>query len=301
MSGEWMSNERLKRWWLKRRWRRASENVDELDLRPALQTVRQALQTAQQAIQARDDVLATVSHDLKTPLSVIQINAELIRRFVLRTLPPASASMLAERLQSIERASQQAIQLTRDLLDLAKIETGGLAIEKTCITPRLLIEKAMQQLRPFAKEKHLQLKATMEFESTLACDEKRISQVLTNLLSNALRFTPQSGCISLGVTTSTEGALFYVSDTGPGIPPENMPHLFDRYWQAQQTRGATLGLGLSIAKGIIERHGGRIWAESKLGQGTTFYFTIPAGVSQDAAKSAMLDCNSAQLRSPRND
>jgi len=111
--------------------------------------------------------------------------------------------------------------------------------------------------------------------SRVLADRSRIFQVFSNLVGNALKFTPKGGAIDVRGRLNGDEALFTIADTGAGIPPENLPHLFDRFWQARETRRAGAGLGLYIAKGIVEAHGGRLWVESKLGVGTTFFFTLP--------------------------
>ena len=113
-------------------------------------------------------------------------------------------------------------------------------------------------------------------------DRGRIFQVFSNLIGNALKFTPKGGRIDVRGRMIGDEAVFTIEDTGAGIPPENLPHLFDRFWQARETRRAGAGLGLYIAKGIIEAHGGRLWVESTLGVGTTFSFTLPRTNSQQS-------------------
>jgi signal transduction histidine kinase len=113
-------------------------------------------------------------------------------------------------------------------------------------------------------------------------DPDRLHQVFTNLLGNAIKFTPRGGVVTVGAWLEPEQVVFWVADSGPGIPEEHLPHLFDRFWQARSTDRRGAGLGLAIAKGIVEAHGGRIWARSVLGEGSTFTFCIPLPPSEAA-------------------
>jgi signal transduction histidine kinase len=134
----------------------------------------------------------------------------------------------------------------------------------------------MEMLRPLATAASLELRAEIaDNVSTVSADSARLLQVLSNLVGNAIKFTPKGGFITIRIEPLGDELRFAVSDTGPGIPPDQLPHIFGRFWQANRKDRRGIGLGLAIAKGIVEVHGGRIWVESQLGEGSNFYFTIP--------------------------
>lgn len=224
------------------------------------------------AIKIREDVLAIVSHDLKNPLAAITLAGQLLKR-----LKEANPSKLHELSERIEKASSQMLNLIDDLLDFSKIRSGTFSIEKTRETPSDIIVPLIDNFKILAEARQLSFK--VEIPQSLAridCDARRIRQVISNLLGNAIKFTPEGGTITLSALESEGNIQISVSDTGPGIPPENLPKIFDRFWQASETKSLGAGLGLSIAKGIIEAHDGKIWAESIVGKGTTFYILLAA-------------------------
>ncbi|MFP2930119.1 ATP-binding protein [Pyxidicoccus sp. 3LG] len=240
----------------------------ELDL--ARQVVRE-----QEAVRARDDLVAVVSHDLKNPLGVIQLHATLIMRALpLREEGPwRRVQTYAERLQ---RSAERMNTLIRDLLDLSKIEAGRFSVDPRPEDAAELIGESLEALRPLAEQKGLTLTwQPPEPPVRVSADRERVFQVLSNLLGNAIKFTPAPGAVHLRAAREGTQVRISVQDTGPGIPVELRPYLFNRYWQAQRGSQSGSGLGLYIAKGIVEAHKGRIWAESQSGAGSTFHFTLP--------------------------
>jgi signal transduction histidine kinase len=227
------------------------------------------------AVRARDDLVAVVSHDLKNPLGVIHLQVGLL----LRALPLDTEGpwrRIQNAVERIQRATERMNSLIRDLLDLAKIEAGRFALEPATEEVQSLLEECLELLKPLADQKHLIVTETVTRpELKVRADRDRIFQVLSNLMSNAIKFTPERGSIQLKAGPEGRFMRFCVSDTGPGIPEEQQPHLFNRYWQARKQGGEGSGLGLYIAKGIVEAHGGRLWVESKPGAGSTFFFTLP--------------------------
>jgi PAS domain S-box-containing protein len=222
-----------------------------------------------QAVQARDDVLAIVSHDLRNPINTISMTAEL-----LQEQTPAGEG--ARLLEIIQRSTQRMDRLIRDLLDVARIEAGGITIRPTDQDPAELVREAVELQQPLAREEEIQLTAEIPQPlPTIDADRDRLLQVFQNLLENALKFTPRNGVITVRAEPAPDAVRLSVRDSGSGIDPEELPHLFDRFWQARKTTKAGAGLGLAIARGIVEAHGGRIQAESRLGVGTTITFTIP--------------------------
>ncbi|HEY8469521.1 MAG TPA: ATP-binding protein [Longimicrobiales bacterium] len=229
---------------------------------------------AQRAIAARDDVLSILSHDLGNPLSTIFIRS----RVLLRTLPQELASA-REQVEGIRTAAEEMDRLITNLLDLRRIEAGRLVLERRKHSADALLEGVRESFGVLAAEKSLALEFhCCEPAPTVHADRDRVLQVLGNLVGNAIKFTPPGGRIDVHVAQDGNAEVrFEVRDTGPGIPPEQLPHLFDRFWQARRSGRRSVGLGLSIAKGIVEAHGGRIWVESEPGSGARFYFTLPAG------------------------
>jgi PAS domain S-box-containing protein len=222
---------------------------------------------ARRALLARDEILAIVSHDLRNPLGAIGLSAALLLREGARELPQQALR--------IQRCVERMDQLTSDLLDLSAIESGRLAISRSEQPVRAVVAEAIEALQPLASEKDVRLtNETQHLEAMVSCDLARIVQVLSNLIGNAVKFTDPGGEVTVRATEEGDRIMYTVSDTGAGIAEIDLPHIFDRYWKAKAgTRG--VGLGLAIVKGLVEAHGGTVWAESSLGHGSTFAFTLP--------------------------
>ncbi|HYO51486.1 ATP-binding protein [Archangium sp.] len=230
------------------------------------------LEESRRATRSREETLAVVSHDLRSPLSTITTAAELLQRALGED---ERGARLRKYTDSIRRSASRMNRLIADLLDLASIDTGTLSIEPRPHTAEELVREVQEMFELQTKEKGLQF--TSESEPALpvlSCDKERILQVLANLLSNALKFTVQGG-INVRARRHPEGILFSVSDTGAGIAPEALPHVFDRYWHSTQKGHESHGLGLSIVQGIVEAHGGTLHVESEPGRGSTFSFLLP--------------------------
>lgn len=222
---------------------------------------------AQRAIRARDEVLAVVSHDLKNPLEAVTLSASLL----LRAPESPRVRRYAEALQ---RSAARMDRLIRDLLDLSSMDAGKFRLEPRRERIEAIVEEALAVLAPLAAEKGIALSAQgAPLGEDVSCDRERVLQVLSNLLGNAIGFAPRGGRITVRIALAGEEAAVTVEDDGPGIPPEDLPHLFDRYWKSQSRRGT--GLGLAIARGIVEAHGGTIQVESVPGRGSRFTFTLP--------------------------
>ncbi|HZI05384.1 MAG TPA: ATP-binding protein, partial [Archangium sp.] len=229
----------------------------------------------QKAVQARDDLVAVVSHDLKNPLGVIHLQVGLI----LRAMPldrEGPWRRLHTSIERIQHATDRMNTLIRDLLDLAKIEAGRFVIEPRPEELESLVEECMELFHPLAGQKRISISQQVhQPEVRVQADRERIFQVFSNLMGNAIKFTPEGGSIQFTAEPVGRAVRFAVKDTGPGIPKEQLPHLFNRYWQAKKRAQEGAGLGLYIAKGIIEAHGGQLWVESQVGSGSTFFFTLP--------------------------
>ncbi len=250
--------------------------AEELAWRAALAVDNALLfQQAQQATRARDDVLGIVAHDLRNPLNAIKLLAYEL------TEQPQALDVSEEDGSAAElilRCADRMNRLIQDLLEVSRIESGTLTVELTSVAPEPLLREVLEQVAPLATAHHLNLQP-LERLPVLRGSYDRLQQVLQNLLSNALKFTPPGGTISIGAEAQGDHVRFRVSDTGPGIPQKHLTHIFDRHWQGdkQDRRGA--GLGLAICKGLVEAHGGRMWVESRLGEGSTFFFTVPTLLS----------------------
>ncbi len=209
--------------------------------------------------------------------------------FLLETAPPTDRRLTSRRqLEVIQRAATRANRLIQDLLDVAKIQAGGLVVDSKPVNAANLVQEAIDGAMPLATAADIRITRSVEDpEREVMCDRDRVLQVFANLIGNAIKFTPRNGEINVGARFDDGEAQFWIQDTGPGIPAENIPYVFDRYWQAKSTAKLGTGLGLSIAKGIVEAHGARIWVESEPGKGARFSFTLPASSGgPDLAKGA---------------
>ena len=244
-----------------------------------MREIRAAQEALRQAVRARDEVVAVVSHDLRNPLGTIAAAAGLLLDV---ELPPETHR---EHLSMIVRATERMNRLIGDLLDVARIESGGLSVEPAVVEVEPLLTEAVEMLAPLARERGLTLSCAVEPGlPNVRADHDRVLQVLSNLVGNALKFTVQGG-IRLGAARGDQGdVVLTVADTGPGIPPEALDHLFDRFWQQNPNDRQGAGLGLAIVRGIVSAHGGRVWVDSRVGEGSTFSFDLPAAPSGRAAE-----------------
>ncbi|MBB4637535.1 sensor histidine kinase [Longimicrobium terrae] len=246
--------------------------ADELARRAALAVDNARLYAnAQNAITARDQMLAVVSHDLRNPLGVVMMAASFLRELV-----PAENPQVKRQLDMIDRSAQQMNRMIEDLLDVARVDAGRLSVEPAPASPASLISEAVDLLRPLADDAGITLVAECDGAlPRVLADRARVLQVFSNLGGNAVKFTPRGGRITLGATVDGETVRFHVADSGLGMPAEHLSHLFDRFWQASRNDRRGIGLGLAIVQGIVTQHGGRVWAESAPGEGSTFHFTLP--------------------------
>jgi PAS domain S-box-containing protein len=226
---------------------------------------------ARQAVQARDKVLGIVAHDLRNPLSAILIEARLLRRRGPELERRSQASG-----DAIRRAATRMERLIQDLLDATRIEADALMIEARRVNVAEVTSDAVRVEEPLASSMSVELRLDLERElPDVWADRDRLLQVFENLIGNAIKFTPPGGSITVGATRQGTDVLFWVRDTGQGIDIANQPYVFDRFWQGGTKKRGGAGLGLPIVKGIVEAHGGRVWVDGALGQGSTFRFTIP--------------------------
>jgi len=227
---------------------------------------------SQQAVRAREEVLAIVSHDLRNPLSAITLGASLL--LTSKTLSPEDR----EQVETMQVSAERMSRLIADLLDVTRLEGGKrLPIEPAPVDVAELLREGEELFRAQAAVAEV----TIEYHcdenlKAVYADRHRVMQVLSNLIGNSLKFSPPGGTILVRAEPHEDRVLFMIADSGPGIPKEHLSHVFTPYWQAKRAERLGAGLGLPIAKGIVEAHGGRIWAESDPGKGTRFYFTLPA-------------------------
>jgi len=255
------------------------EAADELQRRATEADIERRLSSEQRAVRARDEVLAVVSHDLRNPLSVIQLEA--VR--LLGHLPEKGDQHARELRPSVERIWRSTTRmkaLIQDLLELARIEANTFPLHVRPVQSRDLLEDAVSDAQPLADAKHVSLVLDLNDPPEVNADPHRISQVLSNLLGNAIKFTPEGGTVTLRARPSDGTLAVAVADTGRGIAPEDLTHVFDRFWRPTGPKGEGMGLGLYIARGVVEAHGGRVWAESSP-RGATFTFTLPLEPRRD--------------------
>lgn len=230
------------------------------------------------AVQARDDLVAVVSHDLRSPLTTISLQAAMVKRDLLRDGSDSTARHgLA--IDRIGVAAGRMSTLLKDLLDLSLIEAGRVHLNLSTHEVASLLEDAHSLLSPLADEKKITFKCHCEPGLQIEADDERLFQVFSNLMGNAIKFTPEFGLIELRAQQKGQFAEISLTDTGQGIAPDMVHSIFDRYWQARPGRSLGAGLGLYITKGIVEAHRGNIWVESRLGVGSAFFFTIPLAES----------------------
>jgi signal transduction histidine kinase len=199
----------------------------------------------------------------------------------------------------MKRAGERMNRLVQDLLDVAKLEAGRVAISARPVAVAPLVSEASGMLAPIAAEKQLRLETVIaEGLQEVVADEGRVIQVLSNLVGNAVKFTPAGGTITIRAEDAPGGVRFSVSDTGVGMTPDQLSQLFGQFWQANPADRRGIGLGLSIAKGIVEAHGGRIWVESQPGVGTTFHFTLSASLVSGATMSGVRERRQERIESP---
>ena len=228
-------------------------------------------QSVELAVRRRDEVLAAVAHDLKTPLSTVLMAAAMLEDM---QLAPAQHQHF---LDMIRRSAGQIHKLIDDLVDVSRIEAGGLLLDEAVQSLGGILETVWETFEPQARQAGLRLDCdcARAHEYYVRVDRDRMLQVFGNLVSNALKFTPSGGTIKIRSCAIGASIVIAVIDTGKGISEEELPHIFERFWQAGHQHRAGAGLGLAIVKGIVEAHGGRVGVQSKPGRGSTFFFCLP--------------------------
>jgi len=229
---------------------------------------------AQEAARLREQVLAIVSHDLRNPLGAVQLAAHLVMKRAQKQNDPR----LGKQVETIRRAASRMERLIGDLLDMASVHAGKLKIERRAFAVDTLIQEVVDAHEPIAIEKGMSFLAERDVAGVqVEWDRERMFQVFSNILGNAFKFCSRGDQISVHARPQAAEIQFEVADTGPGIPSEEHQHIFEPYWSSARssTGKKGTGLGLFIARGVVEAHGGRIWVESEPRRGTTFFFTLP--------------------------
>ena len=243
----------------------------EREIARAYREEREARLLADEATRAREEILSVVSHDLRNPLGAILMCASAI----LHVSADDSGGRVRKNIERIHRQAERMARYISDLVDFAGIEQGRIRLERREHPPEEIVIAASEMFGPIAEERGLRFETNvLPNLPAVQCDSERAVQVLTNLVANALKVTPKGGAVSIGAEAKENGVVFFVRDTGPGIEQDELPNLFERHWRSKSTNYKGAGLGLSIARGIVTAHGGKIWAESQVGAGATFYFSL---------------------------
>jgi PAS domain S-box-containing protein len=240
----------------------------------------QLVRDLQGALAARDEMLGIVSHDLRNPVNAVKmLAAAILRAGDGGSLPPE----VRDHANTMVRAAEQMDALIQDLLDVTRIESGRLRLVPQPVPIGKLVTSTLTTLSPLAKDEGISLNTRIPDElPPVDADASRVVQVISNLVGNAIKYTPRGGRITVTASREHEDVRVAISDTGVGISKDDLPRIFDRFWQSRRTNRSGAGLGLTIARGIVRGHGGRIWVESALGAGTTVHFTLPIAGDPDA-------------------
>ena len=262
----------------------AESTLREIELRLALRDAQSARARGEAAIRAREDIVAVLSHDLRNPIHTIRSSASTLIAL------PIAASERRRFYEIIHRNAETMTRLVSDLLDISRIEGGGLRLELAPVDPAALLGEALELLTPTAASRGVALEVeTAPDLPPVIADRARLHQVLANLVDNAVQFTPASGRVVMRAAAAEYDVAFSVSDSGHGIPAEDLPHIFDRFWQASRARRSGAGLGLAIVAGIVRAHGGAVRVISTPGAGTTFSFSVPTATIDAGAERGPLE------------
>ena len=224
---------------------------------------------AERAAQARDEILAVLAHDLRDPIHAILGAAAMLAVTVEEDKRRRHVGM-------IQRATEGMKRLVTDLLDAARLDSGAFAISKEPVELGAVIRQVVELCEPQAAARNLTLRTEIgDAVPVIMGDAGRLLQLLSNLLGNAMKFSPADATVIIRAASCSHGVRVSIEDSGPGIASESLPRIFDRFWQGHGQLCAGVGLGLAICKGIVDAHGGGIWVDSEEGRGTTFYVEIP--------------------------
>lgn len=245
------------------------------DLKVQFEKEKKARHEAELAKNAREELMAIVSHDLRNPLSSILMNSHILKKF-MTAMDDKSQSVL----ERIFRSAHSMNNLIEDILNVTKLEANQVTLDLKIMPLHSILSETLELMHTLAHDKGIKLEIARDsYECDVEVDHGRMLQVFSNIIGNAIKFTPENGSIIAKIEKcGPEFVKISIKDSGPGIPKENLPYVFDRFWQAKEAKRLGTGLGLAIVKGIVERHGGEIWAESVDRQGTTFIIQLPIKV-----------------------
>lgn len=244
----------------------------------------QLVRDLQNAVTARDEMLGVVSHDLRNPVNAVKMLAGAILRSAGEEPLPEVVTQHADVMM---QAAVQMDALIQDLLDVTRIESGRMRIAPQPVAPATLARTAIETLGPLAAERGVELSSDLPDTLPLVdVDPERVAQVFSNLIGNSIKYTARGGTVTVSAVSEHEDVRVTVADTGIGIHEDDLPRIFDRFWQSKRTNRSGAGLGLNIARGIVRAHGGRIWVESREGEGTQVHFTLPSAGREAGAQPA---------------
>lgn len=252
--------------------------MEHYHLKTALLHKTAQLEKLQVQLHDKSRMIQNVSHELKNPLSVVYGYAA----FLLKDHQHFAPEELKKTLQSIHTNAERLGDLLEELLEATRLSSRKIELQREALSAAHLCREAVDNILPEARKRGIEVRLhVLPQDRPVNADPKRVHQILSNLLSNALKFTPQGGTVAISAENGEGFVRFCVRDTGVGIAAEDMPHLFERFYQAESTRRdhKGMGLGLEICKGLVELHGGRVWAESACGRGSSFYFTLPVWIA----------------------
>ncbi|KPA95240.1 MULTISPECIES: ATP-binding protein [Pseudomonas] len=228
----------------------------------------------QEAVRARDDLVAVVSHDLRNPMTVISMLCGMMQK-TFSSDGPHTSRRISTAIDTMQQAAGRMNTLLEDLLDTSKIDAGRYTIKPRKLDVGQMFEEAQSLLAPLARDKDISISFEADPDLRIHADPERLFQVLSNLVGNAIKFTPRLGTVGVRAQSSGNDIVFTVRDSGEGIAQEHLPHVFSRYWTLKEGNPTGTGLGLYITQGIVHAHGGKIVASSEPGQGAEFRFTLP--------------------------
>jgi signal transduction histidine kinase len=237
----------------------------------------------------RMDFFSVINHEMRTPLTAVMGYTDL-----LFDTPPLTTQQ-QDMVRVIQDNTRRLLTLVNNLLDISRLEDGRLMIRSEVLSVTMAIDRALAVVKPMADKKHILITVDVpDILPNIYGDPRRVDQILVNLLDNAVKYTPDTGSVVLSIQEDERAGLVQigVADTGIGIPEGLLPDIFDRFVRAEHAEKAHIvgsGLGLSIVKGLVEAHGGKIWVESEEGQGTTFTFTLPVAASISVGKDIQVE------------
>jgi len=244
---------------------RRKDEVGELAL-----AFQQMAQQLREIDRSKKDFFAQVSHEFRTPLTAMREATSLLRERVAGPVADKQDRLL----EIIGSSCERLLRLVNQILELSRLRAHLQTIELRRVHLTAVMENAIQELRPQAEARHLDLRASADSGVAVEGDEEQLTEVFVNLVGNAIKYTPEGGRVQVRLARREDGIEIEVGDNGPGIPEKDLPHVFDRFWQAKGVQGGS-GLGLAIVKSIVEAHGGRVWAGSEPGAGTRFTVRLP--------------------------